>query len=63
VSTTLVIHNEVARDPGHYVLDGRGHVVNRRGEIVRTAIRPGTRVHVYFASTGGVRTIDHVVVD
>jgi hypothetical protein len=46
-----------------YVLNGRGRVVNSKGEIIRTKIRPGARVHVYFASTAGVRTIDHVVVD
>ena len=57
---TLVVHNE---GPGHYVLDGRGHVFNSKGERVQTAIRPGAHVHVYFANNGGVRTIDHVVVD
>ena len=57
---TLVLHNE---GPGHYVLDGRGHVFNSKGQRVQSAIRPGTHVHVYFANNGGVRTIDHVVVD
>jgi hypothetical protein len=57
---TLVVHNE---GPGHYVLDGRGHVFNSKGKRVQTAIRPGAHVHVYFAKNGGVRTVDHVVVD
>ncbi len=57
---TLVVHNE---GPGHYVLNGRGHVFNSKGERVQSAIRPGTHVHVYFANNGGVRTLDHVVVD
>ena len=57
---TLVVLNE---GPGRYVLNARGHVFNSRGEIVRSAIRPGTRVHVYFANYGGVKTIDRVVVD
>lgn len=57
---TLVVHNEGA---GRYVLDGRGHVFDSKGEIVQTAIRPGAHVRVYFANNGGVRTIDHVVVD
>ena len=56
---TLVVHSE---GPGRYVLEGRGHVFNSKGEVVRTKITPGTRVHVYFAMNGGVRTIDHVVV-
>ena len=57
---TLVVHSE---GPGRYVLEGRGHVFNSKGEVVRTKITPGTRVHVYFAMNGGVRTIDRVVVD
>ena len=60
---TLVVAQNDPKDPGRYFLNGRGHVVNTKGEVIRTAIRPGTRVRVYFASTGGVRTIDHVVVD
>ena len=57
---TLVVHNEGS---GYYVLDGRGHVFDSKGEIVQSAIRPGAHVHVYFANNGRVRTIDHVVVD
>ena len=57
---TLVVQKDT---PGRYVLNGPGHVLNRNGEVVRTAIRPGTRVRVYYASTDGVRTIHHVVVD
>jgi hypothetical protein len=58
---TLVVRDDT--DMATYVLNGRGRVVNSKGEIIRTKIRPGARVHVYFASTAGVRTIDHVVVD
>jgi len=57
---TLVVHNQ---GPGQYLLQGRGHVFNSRGERVLSAVRPGTRVHVYFAKNGSARTIDHVVVD
>ena len=49
--------------PGWYVLSGPGHIVNRDGKVIRTAIKPGTRVRVYYASTGRSRTVDHVVVD
>src|ERR1051325_4459074 len=55
---TLVVLNQ---GPGRYVLNARGHVFNSKGERVRSAIRPGTRVHVYFASYGGVKTLDRVV--
>jgi hypothetical protein len=58
---TLLVRNDA--DPARYVLDGPGHVLNRKGEIVRAAVRPRASVHVYFASTGRVKTIDHVVVD
>jgi len=57
---TLVVNKGT---PGWYVLSGPGHVVNRDGKVIRTAIRPGTRVRVYYASTGRSRTVDHVVVD
>jgi hypothetical protein len=60
---TLVVCEDGSKDTGRYVLNGRGHVVNKEGEIIRTAIKAGTHVRVYFANTGGVRTIDHVVVD
>jgi hypothetical protein len=59
---TLVVLENRSNDPGRYVLNGRGHVVNRAGEIVQTAIKPGTRVRVYYANMGDLRMIDHVVV-
>lgn len=57
---TLVVHNE---GPGQYVLEGRGHVFNSKGELVHSLVRAGSHVHVFFANNGRVRTIDHVVVD
>ena len=59
---TLVVLEDNASNPGRYVLNGRGHVVNKAGEIVQTAIKPGTRVRVYYADMGDLRMIDHVVV-
>ena len=59
---TLVVREDNANNPGRYVLNGRGHVVNKAGEIVQTAIKPGTRVRVYYANMGDLRMIDHVVV-
>jgi hypothetical protein len=60
---TLVVREDRSKETGHYVLNGPGHVVNKRGELVTTAIKPGAHVLIYFASTNGVRTIDHLVVD
>jgi hypothetical protein len=58
---TLIVQQD---GPGHFVLDGSGHVFNSKGEVIHTAIKPGTRLHVYFASDdAGMQTIDHVVVD
>jgi hypothetical protein len=60
--STLVVREDSSNSAGRYVLNGRGHVVNKAGEIVQTAIKPGTRVRVYYANMGDLRTIDHVVV-
>ena len=60
---TLVVREDRSNAPGTYVLNGPGHVVNKKGEIVQTAIKPGTRVQVFYANVGDTRTVDHVVVD
>ena len=56
---TVVIRHDGS---GHYAV-GPGYIFNSKGEPVEAALRPGTRVHVYFASENGTKTIDHVVVD
>ena len=58
---TLVIREDNSKDAAHYVLNGRGHVLNKAGQAVQTAIKPGARVRVYYANTSDLRTIDHVV--
>jgi hypothetical protein len=57
---TLVVRRDT---PGSYVLDGPGHVVSNNGEVIRTAIKPGAHVRVYYVNTGSLRMVDHVVVD
>ena len=59
---TLVVREDNSNYPGHYVLNGPGHVVNKVGEVIQTAIKPGTRVRVYYANMGDLRMVDHVVV-
>jgi len=59
---TLVVREDRSNNPGSYVLNGPGHVVNKAGEVVQTAIKPGTRVRVYYINTGDLRMVDHVVV-
>ena len=60
--STLVVREDSSNNPGRYVLNGPGHVVNKLGEIIQTGIKPGSRVRVYYANMGDLRMIDHVVV-
>jgi hypothetical protein len=60
---TLVVREDRSNTPGSYVLKGPGHVVNKNGEVIRTAIKPGTRVRVYYINVGDSRVVDHVVVE
>ena len=59
---TLVVREDGSKHPGRYVLNGRGHVVDKSGRIVQTAIKPGTRVLIYYMNNGDARMVDHVVV-
>jgi hypothetical protein len=60
---TLVVREDRSNTPGSYVLKGPGHVVNKNGEVIQTAIKPGARVRIYYVNTGDLRVVDHVVVD
>ena len=60
---TLVVRQDRSNTPGSYVLKGPGHVVNKNGEVIQTAIKPGTRVRVYYTNMGDSRVVDHVVVE
>ena len=60
---TLVVRDDRSNTPGTYVLNGLGHVVDKNGEVIRTAIKPGAHVRIYYAQSGDSRTVDHVVVD
>jgi hypothetical protein len=59
---TLVIREDNSKNAERYVLNGRGHVLNKAGQVVQTAIKPGARVRVHYANTSDLRAIDHVVV-
>lgn len=58
---TLVIREDNSNNAARYVVNGPGHVLNKAGQVVQTAIKPGARVRVYYANTSDLRTIDHVV--
>ena len=58
---TLVIREDNSQNAARYVVNGSGRVLNKAGQVVQTAIKPGARVRVYYANTSDLRTIDHVV--
>jgi hypothetical protein len=60
---TLVVREDRSNTAGSYVLNGRGRVLNKNGEVIRTAIKPGAHVRIYYANAGDLRMVDHVVVD
>jgi len=60
---TLVVREDRSNIAGSYVLNGPGHVVDKNGQVIRTAIKPGAHVRIYYAQNGDLRTVDHVVVD
>src|ERR1700747_871789 len=60
---TLVVREDRSNTPGRYVLNAPGRVVKKNGEVIQTAIKPGTHVRVYYVNTGDSRVVDHVVVD
>src|SRR5206468_11977715 len=57
---TLVVLEDRSNTPGTYVLSGRGHIVNKKGEVIQTAIKPGAHVRIYYAQAGDSRIVDHV---
>jgi hypothetical protein len=59
---TLVIRTDSA-NPERFDLPGPGLVYDKFGRPVTTSIKPGTRVRVFYADLGRVRTIDHVIVE
>jgi hypothetical protein len=59
---TLVVREDRSNKAGNYVFYGPGHIVDKTGVPVRTAVKPGARVRVYYTRAGDQRVVDHVVV-
>src|SRR4026208_1871350 len=57
---TLVVREDNSKNTDRYVLNGFGHVVDKTGKVVQTAIKPGARLRVFYAHTSDSRAIDHV---
>jgi len=46
---TLVVLEDRSNTPGNYVLNGPGHIVDKHGDVITTAIKPGnTRACLLF---------------
>jgi len=59
---TLVIREDDSNNSGRYVVNGPGRMIDKWGQVIQTAIKPGSRVQVYYVNTGDSRVIDHVIV-
>ncbi len=65
-TTTAITSVEIRTDsvnPERFDLPGPGLVYDKFGRPVTTSIKPGTRVRVFYADLGPIRTIDHVIVE
>ena len=58
---TIVVKSD--EGPVSFALRTAARIVNGAGHVVKSALRPGQRVHVYYTGTGETRVVDHVVVD
>ena len=58
---TIVVKSE--KGPVSFAVGTAARIVNGAGHVVKSALRPGQRVHVYYTGTGEMRAVDRVVVD
>ena len=60
---TLVVREDSSNKPGTYIIRGPGRVMNKAGQPIRTAIKPGVRVRVVYVNVGNSRVVDSVTVE
>jgi hypothetical protein len=60
-SKTIVVKSD--EGPVSFALGTAARIVNGAGHVVKSALKPGQRVHVYYTGAGETRVVDHVVVD
>ena len=60
---TLVVREDSSNKPGPYIIRGPGRVMDKAGQPIRTAIKPGVRVRVVYVNVGNSRVVDHVMVE
>src|SRR5438093_10074322 len=58
---TIVVKS--GEGPVSFALGTAARVVNGAGRVVKSALKPGQRVHVYYTGTGDTRAVEHVVVE
>src|SRR5438874_11439894 len=58
---TIVVKSD--EGPVSFALGTAARVVNGAGHVVKSALRPGQRVRVYYTGTGDTRAVEHVVVE
>ncbi len=58
---TIVVKSD--QGPVSFALGTAARVVNGAGHVVKSALRPGQRVRVYYTGAGDTRAVEHVVVE
>ena len=58
---TIVVKSE--QGPVSFALGTAARILNGAGHVVKSAVRPGQRVRVYYTGTGDTRAVEHVVVE
>src|SRR5438094_8383030 len=58
---TIVVKS--GEGPVSFALGTAARVVNGAGNVVKSALKPGQRVRVYYTGTGDTRAVEHVVVE
>src|SRR5436190_5601328 len=58
---TIVVKS--GEGPVSFALGTTARIVNGAGNVVKSALKPGQRVRVYYTGTGDTRAVEHVVVE
>ena len=58
---TIVVKS--GEGPVSFALGTTARIVNGAGNVVKSALKPGQRVRVYYTGTGDTRVVEHVVVE
>ena len=59
----IIVRKQGVTDPISYTIGKTVRFVNKAGREIKSAIKPGARVHVYYTGTGETQIVERVVVD